>query len=49
MRKYKVLIQGFMLDGVAKAEGDIIELSEEAAAVGVADGAIELVIDEKVE
>ena len=43
MKKYKVLVEGFELDGVARAVGDVVELSEEAAAQAVADGKIELV------
>lgn len=45
MKKYKVLVEGFTLDGSIKAVGDIIELSDEAAAQAVADNQVELVTE----
>jgi len=47
MKKFKVLIEGFVLDGDIKAVGDIIEMNEEAAKEGVADGAIEEVVEDE--
>jgi len=45
MKKYKVLVEGFILDAIAHAAGEVLELTEEAAAQGVAEGALELVVE----
>jgi len=47
MKKYKVLVDDFVLEDVVRVAGDIVEMEEGAAAQAVSEGQLEPVPEEQ--